>query len=77
MVKNYYYSLVAAGNELRAKHNDFISTFAPKPDDGAALFNLLLTLIPIPLNTGVARFFGGGKWLCFPLQLQCLDLSRR
>lgn len=63
MIKNYYYSLETEGNELKSKHESFINTFAPKPDDGTALFNLLLTLIPIPLNTAAARFFGGGKWL--------------
>jgi hypothetical protein len=65
MVKNYYYSLIDAGNELRSTHETFIDTFAPKPDDGTELFNLLLTLIPIPLNIGSARFFAGGKWTCY------------
>lgn len=61
MIKNYYTSLEDAGNDLKDRHGTFIKTFAPKPDDGLAIFNLLLTLIPIPLNTGLARFFGGGK----------------
>lgn len=61
MIKNYYYSLVAVGNELQRSHQTFIDTFAPKPEDGTEILNLFLTLIPIPLNTGAARFFGGGK----------------
>ncbi|KAL0938067.1 chitinase [Colletotrichum truncatum] len=58
MIKNYYYSLINAGNELKSSHQTFINTFAPKPNDGTEILNLFLTLIPIPLNTAAARFFG-------------------
>ncbi|MBE3044378.1 hypothetical protein IMZ48_17785 [Candidatus Bathyarchaeota archaeon] len=61
MIKNYYYSLQSAGNNLKSSHETFINTFAPKAEDGTAILNLFLTLIPIPLNTAAARFFGGGK----------------
>ena len=61
MIKNYYWSLQNAGNKLRSKQETFISTFAPKSEDGTEFLNLLLTLIPIPLNTAAARFWGGGK----------------
>ncbi|KAI8163643.1 Killer toxin subunits alpha/beta [Colletotrichum sp. SAR 10_70] len=59
MIKNYFNALINAGNDLKGNHEDFIATFAPKRDDGTDLFNLLLTLIPIPINTAAARFFGG------------------
>ncbi|KAI8266412.1 hypothetical protein K4K58_010009 [Colletotrichum sp. SAR11_239] len=59
MIKNYYNALINAGNDLKGDHEKFIATFAPKRDDGTDLFNLLLTLIPIPINTAAARFFGG------------------
>ncbi|KAJ0357884.1 hypothetical protein COL154_009725 [Colletotrichum chrysophilum] len=59
MIKNYYNALINAGNDLKGDHENFIATFAPKRDDGTDLFNLLLTLIPIPINTAAARFFGG------------------
>lgn len=49
---------------LEATTETFIDIFAPKPDDGTERFNLFLTLIPIPLNIGSARFFAGGKWMC-------------
>ncbi|KAF4927131.1 Killer toxin subunits alpha/beta [Colletotrichum viniferum] len=59
MIKNYYNALINAGNDLKGNHEKFIATFAPKRDDGTDLFNPLLTLIPIPINTAAARFFGG------------------
>lgn len=61
MIKNYYYSLSKAGDDLRSTKEEFISTFAPKAESGKEFLMLLLTLIPIPLNAGAARFFGGGK----------------
>jgi hypothetical protein len=61
MIKNYYYSLNNAGNDLRSTKEEFIEAFAPKPEDATEFLSLLLTLIPIPLNTGAARFFGSGK----------------
>lgn len=64
MIKNYYNALINAGNDLKGDHENFIATFAPKRDDGTDLFNLLLTLIPIPINTAAARFFGGGNLSC-------------
>ncbi|KFY72524.1 hypothetical protein V499_07337 [Pseudogymnoascus sp. VKM F-103] len=60
MIKNYYYSLSKAGDDLGSTKEEFISIFAPKSDSGIEFLMLLLTLIPIPLNAGAARFFGGG-----------------
>lgn len=61
MIKKFYVSLKDAQIEVKGRQETFILTFAPKPDDGAALLALFLNLIPIPLNVLVTRHIGGGK----------------
>jgi hypothetical protein len=61
MIKNYHGSLKDAGDELRSTKEEFIGVFAPKSKSAKELLSLVLTLLPIPLNMGAARFFGGGK----------------
>ncbi|KFY45487.1 hypothetical protein V494_00922 [Pseudogymnoascus sp. VKM F-4513 (FW-928)] len=59
MLKNYYYTLDAAGVGIRDNQDTFIETFAPKPEDGAAILSLFLSLLGIPLNIGLTRFITG------------------
>ncbi|RYO82926.1 hypothetical protein DL766_006995 [Monosporascus sp. MC13-8B] len=59
ILRNYYYSLESTGDSLAPQKDTFIETFAPKPDDDSKIFDLLLTLMPIPLTAAVPRSFGG------------------
>ena len=60
MITDYYDSLDDAGVSLHNRHETFIDKFAPKAEDSNAILGIFLTLLPVPFNTGVARFFGGG-----------------
>ncbi|KAJ0164046.1 Killer toxin subunits alpha/beta [Colletotrichum tanaceti] len=58
ILRNYYDSLQNTGNSLARRKDNFVETFAPKPDDDSKIFDLFLTLMPIPLTAAVPRFFG-------------------
>ncbi|KAF6806557.1 chitinase [Colletotrichum plurivorum] len=58
IINDYYGALESAGTSLRFQKDTFIETFAPKPEDDSKIFELFLTLIPIPLTAAVPRFFG-------------------
>jgi hypothetical protein len=61
MIKNYYYSLGVSGNNLRARKEEFISTFAPRGEDGTKIIDLLMGLLPIPMTVAGSRFFGSSE----------------
>ncbi|KAL0940177.1 chitinase [Colletotrichum truncatum] len=58
ILRNYYYSLETTGNALARQKDTFVETFAPAPEDDSKIFELFLTLMPIPLTAAVPRFFG-------------------